>query len=167
MPLIIKPMRRETKLLLTRLIESKVGEIVTYDELSTLAGASVRPVVGPISHCLITARRRARADYGIIFHCIHNVGLKRADDVGKVDESTKMLLKAPRAARRAISIAICVENYNEMPKDKQLEHNRTISIAQVVKHFSTPTAVAKIGRIVANTQGVLPVVSTLDAFRNS
>jgi len=161
----IFPMRQETETLTKKLLTISIGQVITYDELGSLIGGDVRPS-GKLRHLLSTARRRVFKQR-ICFVAVPNIGLQRIDDVGKVTESSKQIVKSRRAGGRAIMLAVSVDDYNLMPPAVQTEHNRNITIAGVLRHFTSQPGLRKIENFVANTKEVLPVVRAIEAFNGS
>lgn len=77
--------------------EVPVGEVVTYDDLSELAGEEIRQVWH-----LVASAREVLLKEGVAFDVVTNVGLKRLDDAGKVAAAEGYLSKGRNAAKRSV-----------------------------------------------------------------
>lgn len=160
-------MKEETKTLLAVLRAAKLGEVLTYAKLGAAIGMDVRPVYGAACHLLVTARRRALLDHRIAFRAIAGVGLERIDDIGKVDQSGRQIKKSYRAGGRAVQMATAIDDYAKLPQAKQIEHNRNLSVAGVLRQFAGVQGQRKVERLVANAQAPVPVMIALEAFKDS
>jgi len=164
---ILYPMKAETKTLLAMLVGVEIGEVLTYESLGKAIGHDVRPVRGDANHLLQTARRRARDDHRVCFRAVPGIGLQRIDDIGKVEESSNQINKSRRASGRAVRMAVSVDDYQKLPKDRQIEHNRNLSIAGVLKHFTSDHGKKKIDAIVSSANAAVPVARSLEVFKDS
>lgn len=160
-------MRPETQTLIQAIAAVEIGRTVTYKELSAKIGKDVRPVYGVAHGLLCTARRRVQRDLNMVFVAIPTVGLQRVEDARKVSESTRQIAKSRRAGKRSIGLAIAVDDFDKLPADKQVEHNRNISIAGVLQQFTSQHGMLRIEKVVANTKATVPVLSALEAFKGS
>lgn len=163
---VIYPMKPETRTLLAMLCNLQIGETATYESMGGAIGRDVHPAC-EAHHLLVTARRRAMMDHRRVFRAVPTVGLQRLDDVGKVEESTRQIVKSRRCSGRAVRMATSVDDYSALPRDRQIEHNRNLSIAGVLRQFTSITGQQKIGNLVANAQASVPVLKALEAFKDS
>ena len=156
----------ETQKLIDRLKETPIGGVVTYPELCSVAGVDVG-TKGDKRHFLVTARKRLHRDCSIVFVPVPGVGLQRADDSAKVDQSGHQLRKSRRASGRAVAYAVAVDDFNALPNEKKIEQNANISAAKIIKHFTGEHGMKKLAGAVEKAQDSLPLVKAIEAFRNS
>lgn len=101
-------MSTTTRVLLSRLCKLAAGETITWDQLTSLIGESVRPGERGYNY-LSTARRAAARDHGIKIDCIPKVGLKRLppEETHSIGESARSKIgkTARRAEREMLSVA--------------------------------------------------------------
>ncbi len=90
----------ETQLLIRRLRQCQIGEIVEYSELLKLIGSTH---LGKSRSAIVTARRNLMKNHRIIFGAINKVGLKRLNDEEIVSLGTSRIHHIYRTARRSLA----------------------------------------------------------------
>lgn len=151
----------DTKLLHQRLVEVPVGGDVSYADLSSLIGRNVQDEA---RGSLESARRMAYRDR-LVFDVVRGVGLRRADDVAKVDGCHAGVQRLRRGAVRIGKRLASVENFAALPNDKKIQHNTLASFAGVIAEATKPAQLKKLEDQVTKAQASLPLAKTLDVFK--
>lgn len=151
----------DTQLLFDRLIKAKIGETVTYQELSGLIGADVQ---GRARGLLRTARKKAMREERMVFGVVRNVGLKRLDDSGIVSTGQLTLAKIRRQARMGMVQLACVRNFDAMPNEAKVAHNTHMSMLGALVAATKPTKVKALESKIAAAGDKLPVGRTIAAL---
>jgi len=159
----IAEMSIETSLLVERLKQSAVGDVVTYAEMSTLVGRNVQ---GDGYSAMASARRICQREERMVFEVIRNEGLKRLNDSGIVATGGVNLKRLGRQARRGVKTLACVTDFDALPPDQQVEHNMTMSMLGALAQMVKPKQQEKLRLAVANAQQRLPLTKTLEMFTN-
>jgi len=130
----------DTKILENVLSEMKVGDVVTYCELSKALGRDVREFA--IS-ALYSARKGLQRSKRMVFACEEGVGIKRLDDagiVGSTEFDRKVVL---RRVNRTLDKLACV-NFEVLTADQKRQHTTAAAQMGVISMFSTKSANKKI-----------------------
>jgi hypothetical protein len=90
--------------------------------------------------CAILSR-----ESGFEFVAVPNVGLKRADDLLKIDIGSLRTHKAGRQARRARRALANVEKWDALPPEKRREHNIIAAQAGAIQAMASPRAMQRLG----------------------
>lgn len=153
----------ETRLLYERLRKLKVGEVVTYGELTGIIGQDVQAAG---RGALRSARHIAQRDHQIVLDAINNVGLKRLSDRETVASAGQTLNKVRRTAQRGIDRLAAVSDFDALQDEEKAQHNASMSALAVVKLMAKPKSVTRIAAAVnTSNTGQLPVARTLELFR--
>lgn len=150
---------KDTQLLESALKEVKVGETITYDQLSKAIGRNVREHAYP---ALRTARQ-GLVKSGIVFGVEENVGLTRLNDKGIV-ESTEQDRKAISRRTRKTLEKLSVAKFENLDEETKRKHIAVSAQMGALQMFATKTATKKIESKVGNDSKVLPVGETLKLF---
>ncbi len=161
---VIQQLSIDAKMIYDRLIGAGVGDTVTYTELTNLIG---RDVQDKGRGALITARRRARNIDRMIFGTVRDVGLMRLSDAEIVETGEGTLRHIRRTARRGAQTVLCVQNFNNLPNEKKIQHNTFVSMFGVMAEITKPAKIKAIEKSVASSQAALPVAKTLEEFRTA
>lgn len=150
----------DTRIIESVLVEAKVGQIVTYEELSKAIGRDVRIHARP---SLQSARRAVLNAHGIVFSAETNEGLRRLDDSQIVDASEEDRAKMRRAAGRAIK-KLSVVDFGQLPEDKKRKHIVMSAQIGAIEMFAAKSATKKIESKVDGTKSTLAIGETLKMF---
>jgi hypothetical protein len=124
----------ETKALLTALIETPLGETVTYAALSERLG---RDVTGPARGLLTSARHIAARDHGAVFRPERGVGLVRLTPDEAADIGATARRRIRTGARRATGkMAALAHHSNGLSPDAYRRMNREIAQLGVIEMVS-------------------------------
>lgn len=157
----IKEMAPETRIVLQRLREMKIGDFVSYDELSELSG---KQIAGD-SFNLSTARRSLLKSDHMVFEVIRMSGLKRLNDTElAMSASDKFVDKSRRHAKRSAQKMACIESYDKLSPAAQLAHTIKISFFGAIAYMARKGQLERASQAVAGRSGELPISETLKAF---
>lgn len=152
-------MGTDTLILIDRLREAQVGQVITYQELGKWLG---RDFVDQ-RNCMYRAFKHLRDDHKIEFGTITGVGIKRLSEDEIVSKCKRGIQTLGRCAKRH-SRPLTALDYEKLSDAKKVEHNVLLSIYGVVAYMSKPSSVKRVEGTVANS-GALPIGRTLDAFK--
>lgn len=131
----VSPVRRALE---DWLREIPVGEVASYADLSTVAGEDVRGVWH-----LVRSAREALLKEGMVFDVVPNTGLRRADDVGKVNAGQTYADKGARAARRALRL-LRTADFDALPPDARVRYTTTELRAGMMHQFGNERTARKV-----------------------
>jgi hypothetical protein len=134
-----------------------VGEILTYDQMTTSLGRDVR------ANCSgnIQSAKRIVAAEGVILGAVKNVGYKRLDDAGIISKAAGTTKSITRAAKRGLN-GLSHVNYSDLDDEKKREHTATAAQLGAVKLFSGAKSHEKIAAVVKSES--LAIGETLSVF---
>ncbi len=159
---IIKDRKFETEALRRFLAQMKVGDVVTFHELSSIAGTSIRSTSAPFT----SARRIVLHEDGIVLDNLRGVGYRRASDEALATSvSDKDLRKSRRHSVRALKKMSCVEDFGAMPLQAQIAHTIKASFFAATRFMAHRSTLARVVTpVVTGRATELPVRETLAAF---
>ena len=150
----------DTKVIESVLAEAKVGDMITYEQLSKAIGRDVRQFA---KSSLDSARRSLLNAKNYVFSVEKGVGLKRLNDNEIVDASEDDRKKLRRAARRSLK-KLSVVDFDNLTPDKKKQHIVASAQMGAVEMFANKNATKKIEAKVNETSKVLPIGETLRMF---
>jgi hypothetical protein len=162
MPKVIAELSIDTQLIIQRLGQAEIGELVPYSELSLLIGRDLKEAY----HLTGTARRRLLKEKKY-FQAVAGVGFLRCNDSQKVAGGGNYLKRQRRACARGAKITASVDDYDAMTREDQIRHNAQLSLLLTMRAMSTPGRVKAVESRVSESQQRLSVKSTLDAIAGS
>jgi hypothetical protein len=125
----------EADILCKRLSDLSPGQVVTYEELSMVIARDVRT---DARGALVTARKKAEGDHGMLLVVVRGIGIKRAmgeDYVGQVASAVKHTrLHAKRQLKR--SLRMTKEEYTNLSDEQKTKINVDRTICGTVAHFA-------------------------------
>ena len=153
----------ETTLLIERIKHMKVGDLLTYQELSQLIGQDVQEAA---AHILQSARRICQREYQVVTDAERNVGIKRASDIELTNSGLQIFSRMRRAARRGVGRVMSVNNWDALPDAEKGRRNATVSALRMMEMMGRPKSIDRIaGAVNTEMTGQLPVAKTLELFR--
>jgi hypothetical protein len=154
-------MSASTRLLIQRLRMVKVGDTLTYSDMSVVVSEKISGASG----CLQTARRHLLKEENIVFDVVRGVGMTRLSDTDIVRASDKDVDGIRRKAKKSCRKLSAIRDYAAMPRDQQLAHTARMSMLVAVSHMAKDTNLAKLEQKAAGvTSRELPIAETLAAF---
>jgi hypothetical protein len=158
----IASLSAEASLLIDRLRNLEVNEVVGYNDLSKIVGAKVDGSYGP----LIRAKVRVLHDDGIVIDTVCKVGVKRlADDDVVLGVAERDRDRIRRTARRGLQKQEVVK-YDRLSNENKLRWNANVSYQGIVASMSTARQMKKLEAAVGKVDSRLSLADTLEAFRN-
>jgi len=142
--------------------ETKIGDILTYQQLSELISKDVQTEARAI---LVSARRITQRELGYVFGTIHGHGLKRLSDVEIVQTGSETIVKIRHASRRGAE-RIAAAAPEKLPIESRTQQNLYLSVLAMVHSAMTEKRLKKLEERVAQAESRLPLDKTLDAFRD-
>jgi hypothetical protein len=150
----------ETQNLVNRFLECRQDQIVSYEELESIAGRSLNKM----RHNIHAAMHILLRDHGRYFATVRGLGVKRCGDVETLDNSQAQSKKIRRAACRGIQIATSVE-YDKLPREQQQRHQLQVAQYSMLNSVLSPKQTKVLERKIENAGLRLPCVAeTLAAF---
>ena len=139
----------------------KVGETVTYSELSKAIARDVRT---DARGCLDSARRIVQREDRMIFDAVRGEGVQRLDDVQIVGLGDRARDHIRRTSRRAAKALTCVD-YDGMKREHQIRHNTALSMLGVLGELASDKSTRRLSAQVESAGDVLPAAkASIAAF---
>lgn len=151
----------DARLLFDRLMKAKVGDVITYTELSSIIGKSVQEV-GYGS--LATARKNVIKEKRMPFSTILKIGLKAMNDQEIVEKSVSSIRRIRKAAKKNFEELGLVKDYNSLNNESKIRHNAHASLFGAIHHVSKATSVKRLEGKVQIAHEKLSIERTLDLF---
>lgn len=152
----------DTQTLYERMCAAKVGEEITYQELSSLIGRNVQ---GVAYFALDSARRLCRNEHRMVFGTVRGKGLVRLDDEGIVTEGAAGLAKIRREARKRARVLTCVQDFDGMAPEKRLQHNTALAVYGAISEAAKPCTLKRVSEASNANAAALPIGKVLDLMR--
>jgi hypothetical protein len=151
----------DVKVTYDRLRAAKVGDVVTYQELSALIGRDIRKTAAWV---LSSARRKVLHDDSIVFGVIYKVGVKRLNDQEIVATGHDAITMIHRRAVRSIKKITAVQDFHALSPADQIRHNTYASVLGMLSHTTRDKQIKRIEAVVEKSQAELAVQRTLKAL---
>ena len=150
----------DTKILENVLGGIEVGQLVTYEELSSAIGRDVRKHA---RSSLGTARRGLLSQKGFVFGVELNVGLIRLCDSDIIKSTERDRVHLQRTAKRSLK-KLTVVKFDGLSADEKRAH--IVASAQIgtIAMFAAKTSAKKIESRVTTDSKALPIGDTLKLF---
>ncbi len=154
----------ETQNICNILLELKKDEIISYKNLSEKVG---RKMKGNDSH-LQSSIKILLKDHQVVFENIRNIGYKRLNDNEIVSHtqtrtSKSIYLKCKRGIKK-----IMVAEDKHLDNSAFVKRNAALSCFGALAHASKPSKFKKLEqRVIANSNGQLPIGVTFDHMKDS
>ena len=149
----------DAKLIRSVLAESKVGDVVTYEQLSKAIGRDVREHA---RSALGTARRGLLRDERIVFGVEQNVGLVRLNDEEIVSSAESDRRRIQRTAKRSLQ-RLSVVDFDKLSEEKKRAHIVASAQIGVVAMFAKSSSSKRIESKVTGSDAI-PIGETLKLF---
>lgn len=153
-------MSSESRVLRQRLRQAKIGEVVSYAQLS----ADVGKAVSGASGALQSARRALLNDEHMVFDVVYGVGVKRLADAEIVAASDRDLAKVRRAAKRGARRLASIGNFAALSPKDQLRYTLGMSVLALVNHTTSDRAAQAIAASASGRASQLPITETIAAL---
>lgn len=153
-------MSPDTRLIRQRLREMKVGDFVSYTDLSSLIS---KPVSGATSSLQSAVGSLLRQD-SIVFSVIRGEGLKRLNDSEIVAASDCDVDAVRRRAKKAATKITSVQDFAKLTSKEQLAHTTKLSIFTAVASMASDKGIKAVANVATGRSSELPIAETLRAF---
>lgn len=150
----------ETRLLTDMLLAARVGETVTFSDMSRKVGYEVG---GGDPH-LQSAKNRAFNEKGAVFDSVRRVGYKRLNDAEIVSDATRDRERVGKAAKRAIK-KLATVNYSSLPEPERIKHNVEMTILNAQASLAKRKTAGLIEAKVNQSSEALTLAKTIEALR--
>lgn len=145
------------KLLLT----AEIGQIITYAELNAVCLGDVQ---NGKRGALYTACKRVFHDENRVFQTVRDVGVKRANDEDIINEAGVGIAQVHRQLGRKLKKLNAVNDYDALPKQKQIEYNARVSQIGALYLITKPSKSKQIEGKVAEANQKLALKETMQLF---
>lgn len=152
----------DASLLKQRLETVKVGEVISYTDLSAVISSDVRQR----RSALMRARLILMREKDFVFVAVKNVGIKRlsADEIARLGEGFARRIR--KVALRGIKTLACVgAEFASLTEAAQVSHNSGMTLLSFLRGATTAQRYAKIEERVRESQKVLPTSKLLELFK--
>lgn len=147
-----------------KIAAGKVGDILTYDELSALVGRSVKPG-GPAYPAMYSARKRCLRETGLVWEPLKDhTGLKCLDAEEILKLGASDMKRIGRGARRANRRLGCVDP-STLNDQQRLNLIGSRSILAAIDSASKTASIKKIEAALNGAMKPLPMGRTLDILK--
>ena len=150
----------DTVIIENRLRNTVPGEIVTYEELSTLLG---RDYVEFCRSNGTTAQKSLMSEHSMFFDCVRGVGYRRLTDDetnGYMDHFRKSIKTTSRNGVRCSELV----PYEKLSEPAKRKHDAVRSTLEVTSLFTADSALKKIEKAVENNSARLSNAETMRLF---
>lgn len=151
-----------TQQIYKRLIATKPGDFISYDELTKLIGINVQTEGYGYR---ASATRIALVEDKMVFGVIPNDGIKRLNDneIAKLGDSS--IRKIRKESKNGIRKVTAVQDFDALTPESKMKHNSTLSVLAAFQHFTKPRNILKIESVVAENQKQINFDETLSIFK--
>lgn len=139
----------DVQLMLRALMDSQVGDVVTYTDLDALIGRDCR------TNGIQSAKYMAERE-GVIFGAVNNVGYKRLSDSEIVALGGLATRHIYRTAVRTTSKLTKVADYAALSPADQLRHNVSLTTMTLAAYSTNRAGQKGIEKQVSDSQAALP-----------
>lgn len=154
----------DTNAILGLLTEAPVGATVTYAQIEKKLGRN--PQLD--ARGALQSARKILEKEGVVFSILRNVGLVRLDDSGVVKTAESDIQGIRRKAKRGFTrVSVGVQNYAGLNPEDKMKFNASASILGMLSTSLKPSNIKKIEDRVKGESGALPLMKTLEAFKNA
>lgn len=157
----IKELSADTGLLVKKFRELKVGQEITYDELSKVINRDVRSLA---RSNVMSAINIVRREDGIVMATVRKEGYKRLDDVSIVKTADGSINRIHRETRRALRRLECVADPAKLDDATKVQYNARVAGLSALNEVTKSKSQEKLVKAVQKSQQVLPLADTLMEF---
>ena len=150
----------DAKILRSVLEEAKVGDTITYDEMSKAIGRDVREFA---RSALGTARQGVLREKKFVFGVEATVGFVRLNDSQIVSSSESDRRRLQRTAKKSLT-KLSVVDFAALPEEQRRSHVVASAQMGAIAMFSTAASTKKIASKVDGSSETLAIGETLKLF---
>ena len=137
----IRVLSIETKLVAQRIASMKVGDILTWNDLSDLLGIPAQ--TGHGYRAVQSGRNIAFRDHGIVLGIIIKTGYRRLSDSEIVESSNHISKKVRKISRKGMARLSKVE-YEKLSHEEKSTHNGYLALFSLMTNISSVPSTKKI-----------------------
>jgi hypothetical protein len=152
----------EANLLIKRLKQLKVGEVIDYAELNKLFDGDVQ---GKHRYLLETARRVILNEERVVLECVFGKGVKRLENDAIPAIAEQARTRINRISKGASKKLACVD-YDKLTNEQRLDWNTHMSMMGALTLVTKTASVKQLRAAVSTQQERLPLNKTLEAFKS-
>jgi hypothetical protein len=154
-----------TQNIVDRFVESKVGEIVTYEELSRVIGMNVRPGKQGYSY-LSSAIKIVERENSIVMDNVQKVGYKHQEDETVAESSMSLLRKNSKSVSRRMKnrLATLSEEWDSLSHEAKTKAVATSTLIAMNEHTLKAKNIARLTKGVSGDLKVLGFDKTIELF---
>ena len=155
----IPELSADVKLLAARLAKCERGDVVTFEEMTSIVGRDIRKHRG----ILTSARRIVLRDNRLVFESVLKVGMKCMENDSLSSVGTSFISRTSRGARRAEQKMATVE-YEKLSNGSRVKHNVAASMLAAVGMMTRSSEVKKLETVIEKRNEPMPTAETLKLF---
>lgn len=140
-----------------RLTTTQIGDVITYQELGGLIGADIQKEA---YHNLVTAKKKALRENGMVFASVRGVGIKRTNASETIDIGEARVKSVRRQLKKAANTIATVDPANLEP-DERNRHSIVGATLGALTLCTKPSSQGKIEQAVRSSGGARPDAVTL------
>lgn len=152
-------MSADARFLIQRLSKLRMGESISYAELTKEVGKKVTGSFGALQ----TAKKRLLEDENMRFEPVRGVGLRRLTD-GEIVSAAKENISRLRKGAKSSSRKLFAADFSSLNNREQLNYTTHLSVFGAVASMTTQKGIDKVERSLGGRSGELPIAETLAAF---
>jgi hypothetical protein len=157
----------QTLVLLQQIRKTNIGDKLSYESLSNLAGCDVRPNMAGYGY-LYRARRLAEQE-GVFFAAIMKTddfhGIQRLSDAEALGTATRGRRSIRRRARLESRRLAFNKGYDAFDQETKNLWNGHMTFFRLVDHFTKPSLVKSVESAVVKNGQPLQIEQTLEMFK--
>jgi hypothetical protein len=139
----------ETQLILNCLLNTSIGDLVSYESLKCAAGLENLPTSkNPTEYGRLHSARRIAEMQGIFFDCVSQTesfyGLKRISEGEAVSKSQKGISHIRKRSRLEVRRLVSIPKYSELDPESKMVWNRNMTMFKLFDAVASPKGIKNI-----------------------
>lgn len=134
----------ETQELVARLTLLQEGQLISYEDLSVIAGEQITGA----SSILQTAKRIVENESGYVLSVERGVGVRRLDDSQIVEDTHGARVKIARQSKRALKRLSGVKNFDALTEEQRRTHQAHAVIYAVISEKASSKSIKRVSSTV-------------------
>ena len=139
----------ETQLILNCLLNTSIGDLVSYESLKCAAGLENLPTSkNPTEYGRLHSARRIAEMQGIFFDCVSQTesfyGLKRISEGEAVSKSQKGISHIRKRSRLEVRRLVSIPKYSELDPESKMVWNRNMTMFKLFDAVASPKGIENI-----------------------
>lgn len=139
----------ETQLILNCLLNTSIGDLVSYESLKCAAGLENLPTSkNPTEYGRLHSARRIAEMQGVFFDCVSKTegfyGLKRISEAEAVSKSQKGISHIKKRSRLEVRRLVAIPKYSELDPESKMVWNRNMTMFKLFDAVASPKGIKNI-----------------------